>query len=117
MRNSARFVLQTGSRNPQPPPRRQEPETMADNELRVSEVPSGLVVSGGKVEKRVMDNASDFVTSHGAGEWGMSTYTGSRLAPTHQEISQLAFSLYESGGRQDGHDIEDWLRAEQRSEE
>ena len=86
---------------------------MADNELRVSEVPSGLVVSGGKVEKRVMDNASDFVTSHGAGEWGMSTYTGSRLAPTHQEISQLAFSLYESGGRQDGHDIEDWLRAEQ----
>ena len=36
-----------------------------------------------------------------------------RLSPTHDEIAQLAFSLYESRGRQDGHHIEDWLRAEQ----
>ncbi len=40
-------------------------------------------------------------------------YTGSRTFPTHNEIAQLAFSLYESRGRQDGHNIEDWLRAEQ----
>lgn len=32
---------------------------------------------------------------------------------THDEIAQLAFSLYEARGRQGGHDIEDWLRAEQ----
>jgi len=39
--------------------------------------------------------------------------TGCQLYPTHDEIAQLAFSLYESRGRQDGHDIEDWLCAEQ----
>ena len=27
--------------------------------------------------------------------------------------SRLAFNLYESPGRQDGHDVEDWLRAEE----
>ena len=93
--------------------RRKEPETMADNELRISEVPTGLVVAGGRLDKRVMTNATDFVTSHGAGEWGMGTYTGGRRAPTHDEIARLAFNLYESRGRQDGHDVEDWLRAEE----
>jgi hypothetical protein len=29
-----------------------------------------------------------------------------------QQIAQLAFQLYEARGREDGHDIEDWLRAE-----
>jgi Protein of unknown function (DUF2934) len=29
-----------------------------------------------------------------------------------QQIAQLAFQLYEERGREDGHDIEDWLRAE-----
>jgi Protein of unknown function (DUF2934) len=29
-----------------------------------------------------------------------------------QQIAQLAFHLYETRGREDGHDIEDWLRAE-----
>jgi Protein of unknown function (DUF2934) len=29
-----------------------------------------------------------------------------------QRIAQLAFQLYEARGREDGHDIEDWLRAE-----
>ena len=45
--------------------------------------------------------------------WGMGKYTGGLPRPTHQEIAQLAYDLYESRGRQDGHDIEDWLRAEQ----
>jgi hypothetical protein len=40
-------------------------------------------------------------------------YTGRRTSPIHEEIAQLAFSLYESRGRRAGHDIEDWLRAEQ----
>ncbi|HEX8892308.1 MAG TPA: DUF2934 domain-containing protein [Terriglobales bacterium] len=43
----------------------------------------------------------------------MGTDTGGRFAPTQVEISKLAYSLYESRGRQDGHDIEDWLAAEQ----
>ena len=29
-----------------------------------------------------------------------------------RQIAQLAFQLYEVRGREDGHDIEDWLRAE-----
>ena len=43
----------------------------------------------------------------------MGKYNGRRLSPTQDETAQLAFSLYESGGRQDGNHIEDWLRAEQ----
>jgi hypothetical protein len=60
-----------------------------------------------------MNSVADIVTSYATGEWAMEMYTGGRLAPTHDEIAQVAFSLYESRGRQDGHDIEDWLRAEQ----
>jgi hypothetical protein len=86
---------------------------MADKEPRVSEVPTGLVVAVGRLDKRVVTAASDFVTSHAAGAWGMGPNTGGRRAPTHDEIAQLAFSLYESRGRQDGHDVEDWLRAEE----
>jgi hypothetical protein len=86
---------------------------MADNEPRISEVPSGLVVAVGRLDKRVVTEASDFVTSHAAGEWGMGPHTGGRRAPAYDEIAQLAFNLYESRGRQDGHDVEDWLRAEE----
>ena len=86
---------------------------MADNELRIDEIPQGLVVSGVTLDKGVVTKAAAFVTSQAAGEWGMGTYTGGRPAPTHDEIAQLAFNLYESRGRQDGHDVEDWVRAEQ----
>jgi hypothetical protein len=68
---------------------------MAGNELRVSEVPTGLVVAVGKLDKRVMAEASDFATSHAIGEWGTGPYTGGRRTPTHDEIAQLAFNLYE----------------------
>ena len=44
---------------------------------------------------------------------GMGKYTDGQTSPTHDEIAQLAYSLYESRGRQDGHDTEDWLHAEQ----
>lgn len=86
---------------------------MADNQPRIGEVPTGLVVAVGRLDETVTTEASDFVTSHAAGEWGMGPHTGGRQAPTHDEIAQLAFQLYESRGRQDGHDLEDWLRAEE----
>ena len=86
---------------------------MADNQLRITEVPNGLVVAGVRLDEKVLTKTDDFVTSEAAGEWGMATYTGGRLAPTYDEIAQLAYYLYESRGRQEGHDIEDWLRAEQ----
>jgi DUF2934 family protein len=84
-----------------------------DNELHVTEVPDGLVVAGVSSGKTVMTEAVGFVASQSAGEWGMGTYTGARLAPTPEEIAQLAYELYESRGGQDGNDLEDWLRAEQ----
>ncbi|PYV69208.1 MAG: hypothetical protein DMG96_34615 [Acidobacteria bacterium] len=43
----------------------------------------------------------------------MGADTGGRQAPTYDEIAQLAYCLYKSRGQQDGHDMEDWLRAEQ----
>ena len=60
-----------------------------------------------------MKEVADIVAADITGELGMGKYTGRRLSPTHDEIAQLAFSLYESRGRQDGHHIADWLRAEQ----
>ena len=51
---------------------------MEDNEPRISEVPSGLVIAVGRLDKRVTTEASDFVTSHAAGEWGMGPHTGGR---------------------------------------
>ncbi len=86
---------------------------MSDNQPRIREISNGVVVSGVRLDKKVVTKAADFVTSHAAGEWGMGAYTGGRPAPTHDEIAQLAYCLYESRGRQDGHDIEDWLAAEQ----
>jgi hypothetical protein len=29
------------------------------------------------------------------------------------QIRQRAYELYEAGGRQDGHEVDDWLRAEE----
>ena len=59
-----------------------------------------------------MTLVADIVTSDSVGERDKGTYTGGRAEPSHQEIAQLAYILYESRGRQDGHDVEDWLRAE-----
>ena len=60
---------------------------------------------------RHFDRASGFVASEASGEWE-ETPTLDR-PPAHDEIAQLAYCFYESRGRQDGHDTEDWLRAEQ----
>ena len=29
-----------------------------------------------------------------------------------KQVARIAFQLYEARGREDGHDLEDWLRAE-----
>ena len=36
-----------------------------------------------------------------------------RAAADHAHIAQRAYELYEQRGRQDGWDLEDWLKAEQ----
>jgi hypothetical protein len=60
-----------------------------------------------------MDRESAIAIEHAIGLSGMGMDTGRRLSPTHEEIAQLAYSLYESRGWQEGHQLEDWLRAEQ----
>ena len=48
-----------------------------------------------------------------AGERSWGKYTGGRNRPTRDEIAQLAYRFYETRGRHDGYDLEDWLAAEQ----
>jgi hypothetical protein len=33
-------------------------------------------------------------------------------SPTHDEVAKIASALYEERGREEGHDVEDWLAAE-----
>ena len=42
----------------------------------------------------------------------MSKYTGGGDRPSQDEIARLAYSFYETRGRQDGQDVDDWLSAE-----
>jgi len=56
-----------------------------------------------------MTRESAIVTEHAIGPTGMGKNTGRRLYPTHDEIAQLAYSLYESRGRRKGHQLEDWF--------
>ena len=60
-----------------------------------------------------MKKLADIATAYATGEWCMGKYIGRRLSRRQDEIAQLAFSLYESRGRREGHHTEDWLRAEQ----
>lgn len=57
-------------------------------------------------------NEADVMTMP-TGESSMGMYTGGRNCPTHDEIARHAYHIYETRGRQDGYDIEDWLLAEQ----
>jgi hypothetical protein len=36
-----------------------------------------------------------------------------RREPSSHDIARLAYYYYETRGRQDGHDVDDWLSAEQ----
>ena len=60
-----------------------------------------------------MSNEANTITACVTSEMGMGKYTGQRMHSTCAEIARDAYSLYEAGGRQDGQQIEDWLRAEQ----
>jgi Protein of unknown function (DUF2934) len=48
----------------------------------------------------------------GEGLLGKNT-TGAVLRPSRDEVARLAYEYYEARGRQDGHDVDDWLSAEQ----
>ena len=47
------------------------------------------------------------------GEGLMTKYTGGGERPSRDEIARLAYHFYEGRGRRDGHDVDDWLSAEQ----
>ncbi|HJZ77148.1 MAG TPA: DUF2934 domain-containing protein [Vicinamibacterales bacterium] len=46
------------------------------------------------------------------GERMFTKYTGGVEPPSRDEIARLAFHIYETGGRRDGQDLDDWLAAE-----
>ena len=46
------------------------------------------------------------------GEGVMTKHTGGRDRPSRDEIARLAYYFYETRGRPDGHDVDDWLSAE-----
>jgi hypothetical protein len=54
---------------------------------------------------------SDIATNL-TGERMMTKYTGGRERPSRDEIARLAYHFYETRGRRDGHDVDDWLSAE-----
>jgi hypothetical protein len=47
------------------------------------------------------------------GERMMTKGTGGLDRPSRDEIARLAYHFYETRGRHDGQDVEDWLAAEQ----
>ena len=46
------------------------------------------------------------------GERMVTKYTGGRARPTRDEVARLAYEFYETRGRGDGQDVDDWLSAE-----
>jgi hypothetical protein len=47
------------------------------------------------------------------GEGTFTKYTGGLRRPSRDEIARLAYHFYETRGRWNGQDIDDWLAAEQ----
>ena len=47
------------------------------------------------------------------GERMLTKYTGGPEPPARDEIGRLAYHFYETRGRRDGQDLDDWLAAEQ----
>jgi len=54
---------------------------------------------------------SDLITAL-TGEGTMTKYTVGEELPSQDEIARLAYRFYETRGRQDGQDVDDWLSAE-----
>ena len=46
-------------------------------------------------------------------ERSLAKYTGGRDRPSRDEIARLAYHFFEMRGRRHGHDVDDWLAAEQ----
>ena len=44
---------------------------------------------------------------------GQGTANSSSNNDVYARVAELAYHLYEQRGRQDGHDMEDWIQAEQ----
>jgi len=51
-------------------------------------------------------------TSSASEQTGQMAQAFKRAAADHADIAQRAYELYEQRGRQDGRDLEDWLKAE-----
>lgn len=51
-------------------------------------------------------------TSPAGEKTGQMAQAFKRAAVDHHHIAQRAYELYEQRGRQDGQDLEDWLKAE-----
>ncbi len=47
------------------------------------------------------------------GETAVAVDTAGRAAPSQDDIARLAYRRSEMRGRRDGHDVEDWLAAEE----
>ena len=60
-----------------------------------------------------MATESAIALEHAIAPAGVGKNIGRRSYPSPDEIAKLAYSLYEARGRQEGHQLEDWLRAEQ----
>lgn len=67
--------------------------------------------SGPRRKSRVASSKDDPIGATVAAT-GLSNGNAVTDAQTH--IAALAYELYEQRGRQDGHDVEDWLKAELR---
>src|SRR5258708_1074951 len=83
--------------------------------LRAAFIPPGLERScmTNKNAMLVLSRNELDVMTMPTGESSMEMYTGGRNYPTRDEIALCAYHIYETRGRQNGHDIEDWLPAEQ----
>jgi DUF2934 family protein len=55
---------------------------------------------------------TDFITTVLIGEKRREEFAGWQARPTQGEVARLAYHLYEARGRRDGHDVDDWVRAE-----
>ena len=58
-----------------------------------------------------MNDIAEFIDTFATGESWVAKATSERR-PARRAVAELAHYLYEARGRQDGRDVEDWLRAE-----
>lgn len=57
-------------------------------------------------------NPANVIGTYLTGERWMAKDT-SQKSPAREAVARLAYQLHEARGRQDGHDLDDWLRAEE----